>query len=97
VDGLLSLLIFFGVMFAIVWKVLSVLSPEQKNPFLYQGIGSDVARRRYRRELYTVGEVDAFMASLTMKEKALLKVWESNNPRPSYGRDWLRHPEDDYE
>lgn len=69
----------------------------ETNSFLHVGPGGDIARRRYCSNIHTMGELDTFMASLSKKEKMLLAVWESNNPPPSIGRDWLRHPETDYE
>lgn len=70
-------------------------------PFAYVGIGAKVAKRRYDpnfpNKLNTVGEIEAFMKSLSFWERRALAIWEMNNPPPSIGRDWLRHPEDNYE
>lgn len=88
-----------GLFILFFWMVNRLISQHcvEKNSFLHVGPGGDIARRRYCSDIHTMGELDVFMASLTKKEKTLLALWEMNNPPPAIGRDWLRHPETDYE
>lgn len=62
-----------------------------------------VARRVYPQHgvVAVLGYSDAEKAeiilAMTRREQAMLAQWEREHPKPSYGRDWARAPEDDYE